>query len=268
MAMKIARLSVLSLAGVLAVGTTVEAQVGVDLRSLGTEIVSRRLYHGYERGDGWSVAPDVDLGLAGFAVTSRGRWGVSLDLAGGVLLQDRALHPGSDDVAFTLLYEGKLGENQDHRLDLGYRQSLFPDSGRQSSHSEELFARFQPLLQYEKSGFNIRPFVEVSYDFTRYHGVYTAVGFDHEISLEKRLHISSSLKLTGRVALSNQLAGDLIGSRGFGFHHGGFGLSVPFEHAVGSSTLVFGPQVSWDWAAEAVRSTGGFAWGAAVRLVR
>ena len=53
-----------------------------------------------------------------------------------------------------------------------------------------------------------------------------------------------------------------------GFRGGGFGLSVPCEHPTGSSTLVFGPQISWDWAAEAVRSTGGFAWGVAVRLVR
>ena len=268
MAMKRGLLGVIALAATVGFATSAESQVGLDLREVRSDVLSRRLYHGYVRSDGWSVAPALDFGLAGFALTSTGRWGLSLEVEGGYLLEDRRRHPDSDDLALTLAYERKLGEGGDHRLRFGYRQSFFPDHGPHSPRSEELFARFQPLLSDEKSGFNIRPFVEVSYDFKRYDGSYAALGFDHALSLEKRLHVRSSVKLNGRLAFSDQLAVDPQQSRKFGFHHGRLGLQVPFEHPLTSSTLVFGPSVSWDWAASAVRSTSGFAWGVDLRLVR
>src|SRR5258706_14345774 len=122
MAMNGCRLAALSLA--VLIGSAEQAR-SQDLREVSVDIISRRLYHGYDRGNGWSIAPGLDLGLAGLALTSTGRWGLSLQASGDILLQKRETHPGSDDGSLRLGDERKLGEGGDPRCQLGYTQGGF-----------------------------------------------------------------------------------------------------------------------------------------------
>jgi hypothetical protein len=235
----------------------------------GIEVASRRLYRGYDRGDDWSVSPYVGFGLAGYATTSDGAWGLFFDAEGGFLMCDRSVHPDADDVALTLTGARKLDSGGDHFLRLVYRQSFFPDGDQQESHSEEVRVRYDGIIEWETQGIAVRPFVEIAQDFTRYHGTLAAFGFAQLLSLEKRFHVRASVDIEAVVAWSNWRAvasSTTVGEgRSFGFHHGGISLGIPFERELRSGVVLdLGPQVGWDWADESIRTTGGFTWGARV----
>lgn len=261
--MAVRRLGLIALAALQL--TAVPVAESQDFLHVEASMASERLFRGYDRGDGWSVGGQVAVGLAGFAIKGIGRNGWFLDVDGGGLLDTNDGSERQRDVALSIAYVRKLGSAGEDRLRFAYRQSFFGDDP--PSHSEELFARYETLVRNEKAGLALHPFVEIAHDFKRYEGTYAAVGFEHAVSLEKRLKVRGEIDLEGRLAWSNQDGPSAV-KRNFGFHHARLDLGLAFEREVGDfGTISYGPFAAWDRASDAIRVGDDFLWGARVRLV-
>jgi hypothetical protein len=208
------------------------------------DLMSRYVWRGYERSDGWAVRPSLNVALWGRSITEDGPNGLDLQLEGHLGLQDRDLVKAHDQLAATLVFTHQLSdavEVEEPYLKAGYTQYWLPgaddlmvtggDAGART-HSEEVFAEARGLVRFgSQEDITLKPYVRAAYDFGRFDALYATVGVAHRLDPQK---FPVVIDLDTALSLSNY---PRAGEKSFGFHDWTSSAWVFYER----KTLRIGP---------------------------
>jgi hypothetical protein len=209
------------------------------------DLLSRYVWRGYERSDGFAVRPALNIALWGRSITEDGPTGLDLQLEGHLGLQDRDLVKVDDQLAASLVFTHRLSdavEVEEPFVRAGYTQYLFPSLGDFDlrKHSEEVFAEARGLWRFgSQEDITLKPYVRAAYDFGRIDALYATLGVAHRLDAQK---FPVVIDVDSALSFSNYLRAprsphDRDDQGGFGFHDWTSSLWVFHERG----TLRIGP---------------------------